>query len=69
MKTLFALAIGIVLGWSLTVGAEILDQYGNPMQPPGHWAPMTQSQQQQLNWSLQNNLNQFLQQQNNRPPC
>ena len=73
MKTLLTLTLGIVLGWSLTVGAEILscNVYGQcaPVPVPGHWGPATQSQQEQLDWSLKNNLNNYLQQQPQRRPC
>ena len=68
MKLYLGLLIGLLLGYAVSTTAEILDGNGQPMQPPSHWAPMTQSQQQQLNWQLQQNFNNALQQPR-RNPC
>ena len=67
MKLSLGLLIGLLLGYALSTGAEILDQYGNPAQPPAHWAPQTQSQQQQYDLMLKQNFNNTIQQP--RTPC
>ena len=71
MRLTLGVLLGLLLGWSVTTGAEILscNVYGqcNPVPVPGHWGPATQSQQEQLNWSLQNNFNNALTQPQRRP--
>ena len=70
MKLYFGLLIGLLLGYALSTGAEVMScNFAGqcvPAQPPAGWAPYTQSQQQQLNWQLQQNFNNALQQQR---PC
>ena len=70
MKLYFGLLLGLLLGYALSTGAEVMNCDWNghctPSQPPAGWAPYTQSQQQQLNWQLQQNFNNALQQQR---PC
>ena len=69
MKFLLGIALGLVFGYVLSTGAEVMNCDWNghcaPVQPPAGWAPYTQSQQQQLNWQLQQNFNNALQQR----PC
>ena len=69
MKFLLGIALGLVFGYALSTGAEVMScNFAGqcvPAQPPAGWAPYTQSQQQQLNWQLQQNFNNALQQR----PC
>ena len=71
MKLYLGLLIGLLFGYAMSTGAEVMycNMYGQcaPAQPPAGWAPYTQSQQQQLNWQLQQNFNNALQ--NQRRPC
>ena len=69
MKIILTLTLGLLLGYVLSTGAEVMScNFAGqcvPSQPPAGWAPYTQSQQQQLNWQLQQNFNNALQQR----PC
>lgn len=67
MKLLLGILLGLSLGYAISTGAEILDSQGYPLQPPSHWAPQTQSQQQQYDLMLKQNFNNYLQQP--RQPC
>lgn len=73
MKLLLGLVIGLLFGFTLSTGAEVLtctwEGQCQPVQPPGQWGVQRESQREQYDQMLRQNLNQFLQQQPRHNPC
>lgn len=69
MKLTIGLIIGLVLGISSQLGAELMDGYGNPYTMPQNGLTPQQYERQQRQDTTNSQLQNWLLQQNQRGPC